>query len=243
MLGDLNAHSQALWGGKDTNSRGKKWEEFLERQGQLSVLNKGDKFTFVTNRGQSIIDVTMATPKVAGASNFWEVVDYVPASDHLAISFILHTGSGWTIPYKGWDIKNMSEEAIEGFRNDMESLSQPIPNSTLWWDYQDLNREANLWMSDTSGCLDQHAEKLNTRVNIRPLLWWDKRCHELSRKMKTIRNYLRKRKNAATKRGLPFTPFDPPVTHTRTILRRTKPTKNIVGKLSVGGGVAKSPTP
>ena len=65
-------------------------------------------------------------------------------------------------------------------------------------------------MSDTSGCLDQHAEKLNTRVNIRPLLWWDKRCHELSRKMKTIRNYLRKRKNAATKRGLPFTPFDPP---------------------------------
>ena len=166
MLGDLNAHSQALWGGKDTNAQGKKWEEFLERQGQLSVLNKGDKFTFVTNQGQSIIDITMATPKVAAASNYWEVVDYVPASDHLAISFILHIGSGWSIPNKGWDVKNMSDEAKEAFRNDMETLSQPAPKSTLWWDYQDLNREANLWMSDTSGCLDQHAEKLNTRVNI-----------------------------------------------------------------------------
>merc|ERR1712102_182293 len=104
VLSDVNAHSQALWGGKDTNARGKKWEEYLERQGQLTVLNKGDKFTFVTARGQSIIDVTMATSKIASATNFWEVSDYVPGSDHLAISFLLHTGGGWTLPFKGWDL-------------------------------------------------------------------------------------------------------------------------------------------
>ena len=111
----MNAHSQALWGGKDTNARGKKWEEYLERQGQLTVLNKGDKFTFVTARGQSVIDVTMATSKVASAVNFWEVNDYVPASDHLAISFVLHIGGGWTIPDRGWDLKNMTDQNWDNF--------------------------------------------------------------------------------------------------------------------------------
>ena len=94
VLSDVNSHSQALWGGKDTNARGRKWEEFIERQGQLSILNKGDRFTFVTGKGQSIIDVTMATSRVASASTHWEVSDYVPGSDHLAISFLLHTGGG-----------------------------------------------------------------------------------------------------------------------------------------------------
>ena len=90
---------------------GIKGEEFLGRQGNLSVLNRGDKFTFVTARGQSISDVTMATPKVAEAIKFWEVTDYVPASDNLAVSFILRIGGGWTIPDRGWDFKGMTNEA------------------------------------------------------------------------------------------------------------------------------------
>ena len=185
VLSDLNSHSQSLWGGKDTNARGRKWEEFLERQGQLSVLNKGDKFTFVTNKGQSIIDVTLATAKVVSATAFWEVSDYVAASDHLAISFVLHIGGGWTIPRKGWDIKDMSEEAWKSFEEDMELDSQPIPTSSLWWNMSDMNREANLFMSDITKALDSHAKQLHTKINIRPLSWWDKKCSELHHKMKS----------------------------------------------------------
>ena len=95
----------------------------MERQGQLSVLNKGDKFTFVTGKGQSIIDVTLATPKVACATTYWEVADYVPASDHLAISMVIHTGGGWTIQDKGWDLKSLKEQDWENFFNKMDRPS------------------------------------------------------------------------------------------------------------------------
>ena len=209
VLSDTNSHSQALWGGKDTNPRGIKWEEFLERNGNLSVINKGDKFTFVTARGQSIIDVTLATPKVAGATKFWEVTDYVPASDHLAISFILHIGGGWTIPDRGWDLKGMSEEAWDKFTNMMEELSTHLDDLDTTWNSADLDREANKFLSDMAACLDKHAKRLVTRVNIKPLLWWDKKCAGLHHRMKVIRQYLRNRKTARNKRGIPFTPFDP----------------------------------
>ena len=64
VLGDLNAHSSALWNSKKTDARGVAWENFVFDKG-LRVLNRGDKFTFIGPTGQSIIDVNMATPKVA----------------------------------------------------------------------------------------------------------------------------------------------------------------------------------
>ena len=209
VLSDLNAHSQAFWGGKDTNTRGRKWEEFLERQGQLSVLNKGDKFTFVTGKGQSIIDVTLATPKVACATTYWEVADYVPASDHLAISMVIHTGGGWTIQDKGWDLKSLKEQDWENFFNKMEESSQIFEKGDTW-DEAILDEEANFVMCQITSTLDEVAKPLTTRLNIRPLLWWDKECSRLSSRMKAMRQYVRARLHAQTKRGIPFTPFDKP---------------------------------
>ena len=71
--------------------------------------------------------------------------------------------------------------------SDMELESQPAEHSTLVWTMEDLNREANLFLSDISKCLDKHAKPLITRVNLRPLMWWDKECGRLGYRMKTIR--------------------------------------------------------
>ena len=172
-------------------------------------LNKGNKFTFVTGKGQSIIDVTMATPKVASASTYWEVADYVPASDHLAISMVIHTGGGWTMPDKGWDLKNMKDQDWENFSSQMEELSQNFDKGDMW-DEDTLDEDANLVMCQIASVLDEVARPLAVRVNIRPLLWWDKECSRLSLRMKTMRQYIRSRLHAQTKRGIPFTPFDKP---------------------------------
>ena len=164
----------------------------------------------MTARGQSVIDVTMATSKVANAVNFWEVNDYIPASDHLAISFVIHIGGGWTIPDRGWDLKNMTDQNWDNFCQEMEELSRQRDPQDPSWDQADLDREANSFLNDLSTCLDNNAKRLVTRVNIKPLLWWDKECSRLNYQMKTIRQCLRRREHAATRRGIPFTPFDKP---------------------------------
>ena len=137
----------------------------MERQGQLSVLNKGDKFTFVTGKGQSIIDVTMATPRVVSASAFWEVADYVPASDHLAISMVIHTGGGWTVPNKGWDLKNMKDQDWENFSIKMEELSQVSDKGDIW-DEKALNEDSNLVMCQIASVLDEVANPLSVRIKL-----------------------------------------------------------------------------
>ena len=89
-LGDLNAHSSALWSSKKTDARGKAWEKFVFDKG-LRVLNQGDKFTYIGPTGQSIVDVNIATPKVAEMVKHWATIDQVPSTDHVLNEFVLLT--------------------------------------------------------------------------------------------------------------------------------------------------------
>ena len=57
LTADTNSHSR-IWG-NETNSRGKKWEEFIETE-HLLVHNQGRIPTFESKNGKSIIDVTLS---------------------------------------------------------------------------------------------------------------------------------------------------------------------------------------
>ena len=103
ILGDLNAHSSAAWNSKDTNARGKAWEKFISDKG-LRVMNRGDRFTFIAPTGQSIVDVTIATPGVAELVKHWATVDYVPSTDHVLNEFMLLTDECWTPRPKGYNL-------------------------------------------------------------------------------------------------------------------------------------------
>ena len=99
VLSDTNSWSPSLWGGKQSNGRGRTWEEYLESiNHKIQVQNKGDKFTFINSIGESIIDVTFATPRLAKNIAHWSVEDWVPQSDHLAISFVLYLKNRMTPP-------------------------------------------------------------------------------------------------------------------------------------------------
>ena len=60
---DSNSWSQALWNMDRTNLRGEIMENFIFNN-NLMVHNKGNKYTYVRYNSQTIIDITVSTPRV-----------------------------------------------------------------------------------------------------------------------------------------------------------------------------------
>ena len=80
---DSNAHSQ-MWGSQVSNHRGEKLEEFI-LSNQLNVCNIGNKYTFVSHVGKSVIDITLNYGPVMVQN--WYVSDEHRHSDHKCIFF------------------------------------------------------------------------------------------------------------------------------------------------------------
>ena len=104
ILGDLNAKS-TLWGSPRTNARGEivaEWAAELD----LQLLNEGRKSTCVRWQGESIVDLTWASPSVARKVKQWEVMeDTETSSDHRYILISLKPGE--------WKSKNRSQPGRE----------------------------------------------------------------------------------------------------------------------------------
>ena len=82
---DSNAHS-SLWGCPNTDRRGEKLTEFLAKW-DIELCNIGNLPTFVSIRGQSIIDLTCASIFRTFEIRDWRVSDKDFLSDHRAIQF------------------------------------------------------------------------------------------------------------------------------------------------------------
>ena len=78
LTADTNSHSK-LWG-NETNSRGKKWEEFIEKE-QLPIHNQGRIPTFKSKNGKSIIDITLSY-RLTSTLNNWRVLRSYNGTDH-----------------------------------------------------------------------------------------------------------------------------------------------------------------
>ena len=81
VLGDFNAKS-TLWGSPRTNPRGEavvEWAAELD----LRLLNEGSKSTCVRWQGESIVDLTWASPSAARRVKNWRVAEELESlSDH-----------------------------------------------------------------------------------------------------------------------------------------------------------------
>ena len=201
---DSNSHSESLWSSKLTDNRGRDWEEYIGEARDITVLNKGDQFTYMSKKGQSIIDVTLATPKVAEKISQWEVVDSVPLSDHLSIEMLFNSRGCWTDPPTNW---NMSDKVFrkEDFTRIMEEKSSNTGH-TRFWTPDDLDRNALSIVNDMVDSLNQTAPLSSRPVNIARAGWFDAECKRLLRRCKQIRNYIRHFIRGRRKRGLPDSP-------------------------------------
>lgn len=85
---DTNAH-HTLWGNKDTNKRGGDMLNFIFTT-NLVLLNQGSEPTFVNSRYQTMIDLTLASTKIAKSITGWHVSKEASSSDHRWIRFCLN---------------------------------------------------------------------------------------------------------------------------------------------------------
>ena len=146
ILADTNSWSVPCWGGKKTNARGRLWEEYLDRS-RLQVLNKGDNFTYISAAGQSIIDVTFATSKVAQRVAHWSVSDWVPQSDHLGVTFVLFTRGGIMPNGHRWNFRKTKDEVWMEFTKMLEERGF-CDTPPKQWTMEHLEREACLFVED-----------------------------------------------------------------------------------------------
>ncbi|EFN76695.1 hypothetical protein EAI_17497, partial [Harpegnathos saltator] len=84
IAGNFNAKLE-LWGSRRGDRRGEEVEDWAAGL-DLHLLNVGNKSTFVGSRGESIIDLTWASPAALKRVRSWRVADELEAlSDHFII--------------------------------------------------------------------------------------------------------------------------------------------------------------
>ncbi|XP_046484295.1 uncharacterized protein [Neodiprion pinetum] len=86
VAGDFNAKS-AKWGADFSDTRGNEVADFAARL-DLIVLNTGNTTTFRRPGYQeSILDITLATPRIANMIEDWTVSEEYSGSDHQYVTF------------------------------------------------------------------------------------------------------------------------------------------------------------
>lgn len=180
VAGDFNSKSQ-MWGSARTDTRGRAVEKWAAQSG-LTLINTGKVSTCVRQGGESIIDLTWASPAAARKITGWRVAeDRETLSDHKMIEFTLspsvinqdmRTKLKRTEKEPRWATKKLDTDrlgaAIEAalWTQNWEGL-QNLPERVKW--VQDLMMACDLAMPRTKV------------TNKRPAYWWSDELAQLRR--------------------------------------------------------------
>lgn len=116
VAGDFNAHAM-LWGSRTTNARGRLVMDWAISN-NLRCINRGRESTCVRTQGESIVDITWASPGCAQAIVKWEVLrDAESMSDHMYIEFSMNaTGNEWLTvhrpPLRRWSTRKLDADKM-----------------------------------------------------------------------------------------------------------------------------------
>jgi len=182
ILADTNAHS-TLWGCNTNNARGDTLEEYIFMH-NLTICNHGKHYTFFNRRSETIIDVTLATPRIADKVEQWRVSEAVTGSDHLLITF-----------YISISINNITYQRIYGkgdwysFQAHLETIST-IPEVEKW-NKSILDKEASKFEEDITTALNQAFPEQKLDNCVRPFHWWSKELQRLRREVHQLSNQYR----------------------------------------------------
>lgn len=139
LIGDFNAHN-TLWGSRTTNSRGKLFEDFVERN-NLIILNNGQP-TFMSHAYGtfSSIDLSIVSGSL-GVSFDWCVLENSYLSDHFPIvayyanqnDMRSHKRISWNLDKADWSAfkNNLDFSNLDFSSNDIDSLTQNFSESIL----------------------------------------------------------------------------------------------------------------
>lgn len=119
VAGDLNAKARA-WGSGITDARGELFLDWMANLG-LSVMNQGQASTCVRWQGESVVDVTLATPAACRRIAGWHVdEDWFTYSDHRYVRFELGLPGSRERPElrvvsrknRGWAVRHIDEDML-----------------------------------------------------------------------------------------------------------------------------------
>jgi ribonuclease HI len=190
IYADTNAHS-SLWHCEDTNARGEKLEELINSF-NLAVCNIGNHCTFFNRRAATIIDVTIATPAVAGLIRNWRVDTRVTGSDHHFIS------SNITISTQYRYTRNFIKGDWNLFRSSMEHKAC----SPVEWTLHTLEVEAKSFLEDIAESLNESHPLRKVSNRIQPFTWWNDECANLKKEVKRLSGRFRYRRTEASHEAL-----------------------------------------
>ena len=198
LYGDLNAHSR-MWHCPDDNSRGKVFESELVAKYSLHVLNNCDTPSYYggnTIKG-TIPDVTMCSPNTVKYVRNWLNRDAAPTSDHASYEHTLFLGKP-LVEEPRFKFKAAKPSDWHKFKwhleNALKSLTFPETG-----DYETFNSNTELFYEQIYKSLEATIAKTKPKtLNINKAAtgddWYDKKCDQLSKRIESIRHYIRKRK-------------------------------------------------
>lgn len=187
VAGDFNAKS-VVWGSSHTDAKGELLLEWMAGM-NLTPLNRGTVSTCERWQGESVVDITLASPAVARRVGQWKVDEETFSfSDHKYIRFELrdpHPGKNnankgtWT----GWAARKLDGDMFEAT---LTVITWPTPNPEE--QEQDLDIEVDqlrkgLW----AACDAAMPRRRHTRK--RAVYWW---CEDIA-KARTAAGRIRRR--------------------------------------------------
>ncbi|XP_011150758.1 uncharacterized protein LOC105189990 [Harpegnathos saltator] len=170
--------------------RGEEVEEWAADL-SLHILNEGDKPTFVGSQGESIIDLTWATPAARGRVQVWRVAEELESlSDHQIIEIKLSVTPNGLRPRvrrdsrpARWALSQLDKEKLD---ISFEAFTWP-----RWKEGQDLNSAVAETMSLIARACDQAMPKVRS-CPMRSAWWWNDRIAELRRRSVRLRRIFRR---------------------------------------------------
>ncbi|XP_054015954.1 uncharacterized protein LOC128896615 [Hylaeus anthracinus] len=172
VLGDFNAKSTA-WGGPATDARGRAVLEWAA-SADLQLLNRESVSTCVRWQGESIVDLSWATPAAARLVSEWGVAEEVESlSDYLyilmdvsaALQYHPARGPASGRPQRRWALNRIEKDALMA-----AALAASWPDAPAGL-VADVEREADWFRESLTAACDAampRAKKLPRRASH----WW-----------------------------------------------------------------------
>ena len=194
--GDFNAHALE-WGFPSTDSRGDSTLLWAARHG-LVLLNRGRASTFVGARGESIVDLTWATPAAAARIRGWHVdasslgelsdhrlirMELVSIPTEVSIRRRLHEKE------RRWALRKLDPGALEV---SLLSSTWPAPNQARSVEEEDE------WLGDAMSRACDASMPLCHPVTRRAVYWWSQEIAELRRAAVAARRRFTRRRRRGT---------------------------------------------
>ncbi|XP_070530005.1 uncharacterized protein [Cardiocondyla obscurior] len=191
VAGDFNAWS-TTWGSARTNARGRLVEAWAASM-DLVLLNRGNTSTCVRPQGESIIDLSWASPAAARIVSGWKVSkDMEHLSDHryILVSLApLRSMSYRSREGRRWAVRKLDEDAFQA------SIAASLFASDLPQEEEDPEIQLQ-WVTETvTRACDMSMPRVKHRFR-RSAYWWSDQIAALRRDaIRTSRKVTRSRDN------------------------------------------------